>query len=115
MKIKNIKKVEIYPVKMEGAKEALVQKPITSKDGSENFAMRVFTLKPGGHTPYHTHNFEHLNYVISGSGGIKKEDGTINPINEGDFVLILPNEKHQYINMGETDFKMICAVPTIYE
>ena len=111
MIIKKIVDVPVQEVKMEGAQNVVVQKPITLKDNSPNFAMRVFTIKPGGNTPYHIHDFEHLNYVISGVGGIKREDGTVETIKEGDFILVFPNEKHQYLNLGKSNFKMICAVP----
>jgi DNA mismatch repair protein MutS2 len=35
----------------------------------------VFTIEPGGHTPFHRHSFEHLNYVIEGTGAVVAEDG----------------------------------------
>lgn len=116
MKIVNLDSVEKIKVEMEGAKNAFKQLPISSKDGSPLFSFRVFTVDPDGHTPYHTHSFEHINYVIEGQGFIKNEKGDSIPIKKGDFALILPNEKHQYVNHSSNQsMVMICAVPKEYE
>jgi len=116
MKLISLNKVEKTRPVMEGAKNILKQVPISKKDGSPNFAVRVFTLEPGGHTPYHAHPFEHLNYIIEGNGAIVKEDGTEREVTKGDFALILPDEKHQYRNKSpNSPLVMICAVPKDYE
>jgi len=71
---------------------------------------------PNGHTPFHTHPFEHMNYIIDGEGVIVSESGEERRVRKGDFALILPNEKHRYKNTSTTDpFIMICAVPKEYE
>ena len=116
MKVVSIDKVEKIRPQMEGAKDVLKQLPIGSADGTPVFSLRVFTIEPGGHTPYHTHPFEHLNYVISGSGFIVDDSGGEKPVKTGDFALILPEEKHQYKNGSKNeDMVMICAVPKEYE
>jgi quercetin dioxygenase-like cupin family protein len=116
MKIISLDKVEKIRPQMEGAKDVLKQLPIGSADGAPNFSFRVFTIEPAGHTPYHTHPFEHLNYVISGGGAIVDESGKEIQVKAGDFALVLPDEKHQYKNSSKTeDMVMICAVPKEYE
>ena len=116
MKITRLQDVEKIRVAMDGAKNAFKQVPISGKDDSPNFSFRVFTVDPGGHTPYHTHGFEHLNYVISGHGVLVDEDGNEQAANTGDFALVLPEEKHQYRNVSATEpFVIICAVPKEYE
>jgi quercetin dioxygenase-like cupin family protein len=116
MKIVSLDEVERTAVDMEGAERAFKQLPIGSADGAPHFAFRVFTVEPGGHTPYHQHPFEHLNYVIDGEGCLVDEDGERHPLREGDFALVLPDEKHQYRNTSaEKAFRMICAVTTEYE
>jgi quercetin dioxygenase-like cupin family protein len=102
-------------VRMPGAGKAFKQLAISSADGAPGFSFRVFTLKPGGHTPYHRHGFEHLNYVISGKGLLVTESGA-KPVGRGDFAVVLPGEKHQYRNASrKTDLVFICAVPREYE
>jgi quercetin dioxygenase-like cupin family protein len=83
--------------------------------GAENFALRRFTLKPGGYTPYHQHAFEHLNYIIAGEGALKNEAGELQPLAAGDFAIVHPNDKHQFVNTGEVDFIFICGVTRDYE
>ena len=101
---------------MEGAKDVWKQVPISNEDGSPHFSFRVFTIEPNGHTPYHRHPFEHLNYVIDGEGVLVAESGEERDIKEGDFALVLPGEKHQYKNKSESaPLIMICAVPKEFE
>ncbi len=116
MKITNLERVGKVRMNMEGARDAFKQIPIAAADGTPHFSVRVFTIEPGGHTPYHTHPFEHLNYVIQGRGALVAEDGTEHPVKQGDFALVLPNEKHQYRNAADDQpLVMICAVPKEYE
>ncbi len=116
MKITNISKVEKTKMAMEGAKDTWKQVPISKNDGTPNVSFRVFTIEPDGHTPYHTHAFEHINYVISGTGALVTETGEERPVREGDFALVLPNEKHQYKNTATAgNLVIICAVPKEYE
>jgi len=116
VKVTNLAQIPKARVQMEGAQNAFKQIPISAADGSPNFSVRVFTIEPHGHTPYHRHPFEHLNYVISGNGHLVDESGERKPIRTGDFVLVLPNEMHQYRNASESEpLIVICAVPKEYE
>ena len=116
MKITSIENVEKTVMTMEGAKEVWKQVPIAKADGTPHVSLRVVTIMPGGHTPYHVHPFEHLNYVIDGAGAVVAETGAERPIKKGDFVLVLPNEKHQYKNTSLREpMVMICGVPRDYE
>lgn len=116
MKIKRLQDVEKVSAPMEGAKSVFKQVPLSKNDGSPNFSFRVFTVEPGGHTPYHTHEFEHLNYIISGRGVLVDGEGDTREVNAGEFALVLPGEKHQYRNTSTVEsLVMICAVPKEYE
>ena len=75
MKVVHLDNVEKEIPKMEGASGIWKQIPISKRDGSPLFCFRVFTFEPGGHTPFHRHPNEHLNYVIRGKGAIVAEDG----------------------------------------
>ncbi len=70
MYITDLTKVTKIKLTVEGADKVYKQIPIGTVDGAPNFSFRVFTLEPGGHTPYHEHSFEHLNYVIEGEGAV---------------------------------------------
>jgi quercetin dioxygenase-like cupin family protein len=116
MKTISLDKVKKETPKMEGAADIYKQVPISKNDGSPSFCFRVFTFDPGGHTPFHRHPGEHLNYVIEGNGAIVIEGGDELEIKKGDFALILPNEKHQFKNKSTSEtMVIICAVPVEYE
>ncbi len=116
MKVISLDQVSSAPMMMAGAEGVTKQVPIGAGDGAPNFSFRVFTVIPGGHTPYHSHDSEHLNYVIQGEGVLVDEAGEKHPVKAGKFALVKPNEKHQYRNTSAVeDLKMICAVPLTYE
>ncbi|MGK2905902.1 MAG: cupin domain-containing protein [Desulfuromonadales bacterium] len=114
MKITNLQQCERFPVTMDGAAGATRQVPIGKADGAPNFSIRVFTLEPGGHTPHHQHESEHLNYILEGRG-LVLEGETRRPVRAGDFVLVTPHEKHQYRNTGDCPLVFMCMVPSRYE
>jgi quercetin dioxygenase-like cupin family protein len=114
MKITRLEDCQRKAIVMEGASGASRQTPIGKADGAPNFSIRVFTLEPGGHTPHHTHESEHLNFVLSGSG-VAMEGGTPRDIREGDFILVKPHELHQYRNTGGEQLVFMCMVPSEYE
>ncbi len=112
MKITNLESVPRTEMTTDGVFATFKQLPIGTADGAPNFSLRVFTIEPGGHTPYHAHPWEHENYVIAGEGAIRTESGEECPIRAGDFALILPNEKHQFRNTSEHEnLQFICLVP----
>jgi quercetin dioxygenase-like cupin family protein len=116
MKITNLDKTAKKKMDMEGAKDAWKQIPVSKDDGTPVFSLRVFTIEPGGHTPYHTHPFEHVNYIIDGRGVVVTESGEERPVAKGDFLLILPDEKHQYKNASpDSPLVLICGVPKDFE
>ena len=103
MKIISLSDVEKKEVHMDGALGAWRQLPLGSGDGTPVYSYRVFTVEAGGHTPYHQHPYEHMNYVIEGTGALVNEAGEETPL------------KHQYRNKGDKPFKMICGVPKEFE
>ena len=116
MKTISLDQVAKNKVNMEGAEKAWKQMPLSTQDGAPVYSLRVFTIEPGGFTPYHQHNYEHMNYIIEGEGVLVNEKGEEKPIQKGDFALVMPNEKHQYRNKSaDKSFVMICGVPKYFE
>jgi quercetin dioxygenase-like cupin family protein len=116
MKIIGIDQVEKNKVMMEGAAGAWKQLPLGSSDGSPVYSYRVFTLEPGGNTPYHSHPYEHMNFIMDGQGVLVNEAGQEQVLKAGDFALVYPGEKHQYRNTSADHvFRMICGVPKEFE
>ena len=115
MHVVALEQVKKIKANMEGAEGVYKQIPISKADGTPAFSFRVFTIECGGHTPLHNHPFEHLNYIIEGNGAIVTKDGE-HELKKGDFVLMLPDETHQYRNKSTSHpMVMICAVPKEYE
>ena len=115
MILKKIKEVEAVDVDMEGAKDVKVRVLFGPKDGAPTFAMRVFEMAPGGHTPYHEHPFEHEAVILEGKIAMVTKDGE-RPVAFGDVVMVEPGEVHQFKNLSETEpASMICLVPIEYQ
>jgi quercetin dioxygenase-like cupin family protein len=75
-----------------------------------NFVMREFTVKPGGHTPLHRHDFEHEVYVLSGTG--RTEGDVEADLGPGDSVYVKSRDLHCFRNKGREDLRFICVIPS---
>jgi len=83
---------------------------IGPKQGAQNFVMRIFELAPGVSTPFHTHDWEHEVFIMSGEGALVEEQKET-PLKPEDTALIPPNEKHCLSNRGKDTLRFICVVP----
>ena len=81
-------------------------------EGAPNFVMRVFEIQPGNATPYHSHNWEHEVFTLSGSGVGRSADGD-RQLAEGDAIFVPANEQHCFVNTGEDILRFICVIPLI--
>ncbi|NIL98034.1 MAG: cupin domain-containing protein [Planctomycetales bacterium] len=99
---------------MEGSAGCRVRWLVDEKDGAPNFAMRQFDVAPGGHTPRHSHPYEHEIYVLEGAGEVIEGDQP-RPLKAGDVVYVAPDDVHQFRNTGTTTMKFLCMVPHIPE
>lgn len=93
-----------------GADGIKVRWLIRKEDGAPNFAMRSFELAPLGHSPLHSHDWEHEAYILEGKGEVVCNNET-RRVNAGYVVFIPPKAKHQFRNIGETKLKFLCLVP----
>ena len=110
MPVTHYEEVGSQPVTMEGASGVTVRWLIGENDGAPNFAMRQFTLEPGGHTPRHIHPYEHEVFVIEGEGIIVENDIEL-PLRAGDVVFVKPDDVHQFRNTGSAPLKFLCLIP----
>jgi len=101
--------LERQAVLMDGVRDADKAVPIDSELWPDH-VVRVFKLAPGGHTPSHFHDWEHVNYVVKGRGRLTI-DGTAHELSEKDFAVVPPNAKHQFENPYDEEFEFICIVP----
>jgi quercetin dioxygenase-like cupin family protein len=110
MPVRKYRDVEEIEVQMEGVTGTTKMVPIGKSQGWQDYTMRVFKVAPGGHTPEHQHDWEHVNYIIAGKGRLTI-DGEIHEVEERDFALVPPNSRHQFENPYDEDFEFICIVP----
>lgn len=110
MKVTHYEQVKSEPVEMEGADGCSVRWLIGDADGAPNFAMRQFEVAPGGHTPRHTHPYEHEVFVLEGEGVVYEGD-TEHPLRTGDVVYVKPDEVHQFRNTSDAPIKFLCLIP----
>jgi len=100
---------------MDGARDVKVRVVFGPADKAPTFAMRVFELAPGGHTPFHTHPFEHEIVLLDGDIAVVTEQGD-KPLQTGDVVLVPPDEKHQFKNRSDKNgARFMCLVPVAYQ
>jgi quercetin dioxygenase-like cupin family protein len=111
MKINNNDEILAAEVKMEGAKNVKMKILIGSGEESENIVMRHFFIAPGGNTPFHQHNYEHVVKVERNRGIAMDENGNEHEIKKGQSLFIKPNEKHQFRNPYNEEFEFICIIP----
>jgi len=79
-------------------------------EGWDGYTMRVFRVAPGGHSPLHEHDWEHVNHVIKGRGKLRLGD-EVHDLDTKDFACVPPNVRHQFENPYDEDFEFICIVP----
>lgn len=110
MKVNHYEDVASQPVEMEGASGCQVRWLVGEADGAPTFAMRQFEVAAGGHTPKHSHPYEHEVFVLEGSG-LVLEGEVEHPLKTGDVIFVKPDEIHQFRNTGERPMKFLCMVP----
>ena len=112
MRLKHDADVQANEVSMDGAADTTIQILVGPDDGSDNIVMRLFRIMPGGHTPYHVHDFEHVVRVQSGKGIARDKDGNEHPLSHGQSVFVPANEKHQFANPADAaePFEVLCII-----
>lgn len=111
MKINNNDEIVIKEVVMDGARNVKMRMLIGPDDGSENIFMRHFIISPGGNTPYHQHDYEHVVKVENNRGIVVDEEGKEREITRGQSIFVKPGEKHQFRNPFTEDFEFTCIIP----
>lgn len=79
-------------------------------DEAPNFALRRFTMRPGGGMPLHTNEVEHEQYVLGGRATVTIGDEQVTA-EAGDVLYVPAGVPHSYRAEGEVPFQFLCAVP----
>jgi len=110
MLVKDESAAKSNEVKDEGAKNARIAVLIGPGEGAPNFVMRRIELGVGGCTPYHTHGWEHVVYILDGKGKLKGEKGDLE-LKPGSSALVMPNEQHQFAAEADSPLVFLCSIP----
>lgn len=95
-----------------GADKVKVQYLIDERHGSDRFALRIYTVEKGGHTPLDEHEYEHHVYVLSGQGLLRETRNNslaARRLSEGDALFVPSNAVHQFINERAEPFIFLCV------
>lgn len=110
MIVEKYDQVEKKNVEKEGVEGVSIRWLIGRNSGAPNFYMRLFEVEPGGHSPFHSHPWEHEVYFLEGRGRLNTDRGSI-AVERDHFALVMPDESHQFENTGDTPLKFICLIP----
>jgi len=110
MKVEKSANIARKPVEVEGAQGIAIRWLISKEDGAANFAMRMFEVEPGGHTPLHRHPHEHEVFVLEGEG-VVTDEGREHPIGPEDVVFVPGDTEHNFRNTGDSTLRFLCLVP----
>lgn len=83
---------------------------LISPNSAPHFAMRCFTMEPGGGIPNHTNTVEHEQYVLGGRAQIRIGE-QVHEVKQGDVVFIPAGMPHWYKTDGDEAFRFLCIVP----
>jgi len=111
MKVRNINRVERRDAFLkEKAAGVSIRVAIAEEDGAKNSSMRILEIDPEGFTPLHTHDYEHLMFVVRGAGIVT--DGSKECRLEREDVVFVPQgQAHQIKNTGDTELILVSVLP----
>jgi len=104
--------VRVENLEKKGAEKTQVQYLIDDRHGSDRFALRLYTVQNGGHTPLDEHPYEHQVYVLSGEGLLRESkdpNASLKTLKAGDAVFIPSNAVHQFSNVHDEPFLFLCV------
>jgi quercetin dioxygenase-like cupin family protein len=109
-KVEKASNVAAKNVEIEGAANTTIRILVSKTDGADNFAMRMFEILPGGHTPLHSHPHEHEVFILDGEG-IFVCEGKEHRI-ASEYVVFAPGgAEHQFRNTDDSVLRFLCLVP----
>ena len=111
MIVGNLKDLPKKELISDAVKDVTMQVLVSPEEGWDSHVMRVLELGIDGYSPKHQHPWPHINYIIEGEG-VLMIDGKDYPITAGSYAYVPQDTLHQFKNVGTTQFKFICIVPT---
>ncbi len=111
--MKNIHYTTVLPTQFdnEAANGVAGRVVIGKADGAANFCMRIFEITTGGHTPKHTHDWEHEIFFHAGEGEAYG-DSKWQKVTPGTVLFVPPHKEHQIRNTGSEPLVFACLIPS---
>ncbi len=108
--------VDTEPVVLDTEEVRGVEKRVMIGRASDapNFFMRLFTVRPEGHSPLHRHHWEHEVFIVNGTVTVVTESGE-HIAEEGTSVFVPSGVLHQFRNESSEVSEFICVVPSTGE
>lgn len=97
-------------VDSEHAKNAEKRVVFSPENVWDSHVMRIFSIKKGGQTYQHSHDWPHWVFTLAGEGKVVTEEEVYN-LTYGDYIFIPEGLIHNLENTGDEDFEFICIVP----
>ncbi len=111
MKIMHYSEAESKHIDSDSVKGMTGRVVIGKADGADNYCMRFFELSENGHSPAHSHEWEHEIIIHSGQGEVLCK-GEWKPVKAGYVIFIPGNEEHQLRNTGSEKMVFACIIPS---
>jgi quercetin dioxygenase-like cupin family protein len=108
--VRSLSEATLKAVAMDGVKGVRMAVMVGREEGAPNFALRQFVVEPGGHSPRHSHDYEHEVYIVEGNGTVLL-NGAERPIKAGDVVFVPADHEHQFRAGAAGGLKFLCLVP----
>lgn len=102
--------VAAVPVTGEGIRDVVKRVLVSPSEGWDGWVMRLFDVRPGGHTPRHAHDWPHINVVLEGRGELHL-DGQDHALQAGSYAYVPAGHVHQFRATGDTPLSFVCIVP----
>ena len=74
--------------------------------GADQSSTIVYEIEPGGHLGWHTDATEETQYIVSGTGELKMEDG-VYPVGPGSVFVLPTNVRHDLANTGKDPLRAV--------
>ena len=106
----SVKHIQDIPTETVPNATGVTKAVLISSAEAPNFAMRKFSMQPGGSMPLHTNKVEHEQYVLRGRARVCLGE-EIFEVSAGDIVFIPAELPHYYVNVSDEPFEFLCLVP----
>ncbi len=113
LKIKKVNDIPAEDVSMYGSIQTKIEWIWGKDDNVPNFALRRFTIHPGGEIGLHSHPEEHQIFILTGKGLVFNDKDQEFIIVADDSLYVPPGEAHGYKNTGDSDLIFLCVIPLL--